>query len=87
MSDIERPLPDVNSDRRFDFRISQPDIYIEVYCPFSKALGEEYDETPKWVGIGEELREKIFKKYERKELLNITSRYPVFLIPKTDVVS
>lgn len=80
---IERPLPDVDSDRKFDFRISQPDIYMEVYCPFSKALGEECDEIPRWVGIGEELRGKIFKKYERKELLNITSRYPVFLIINT----
>ena len=80
---IERPLPDVDSNRKFDFRISQPDIYMEVYSPFSKELGEDWNETPRWVGIGEELREKIFKKYERKELLNITSRYPVFLIINT----
>ena len=80
---IERPLSDVDSNRKFDFRISPPDIYMEVYCPFSKALGEGCDETPRWVSIGEELREKIFKKYKKKELLNITSRYPVFLIINT----
>ena len=81
--EIERALPDVDSDRKFDFRISEPDIYMEVYSPFSKELGKDWNETPRWVGIGEELREKIFKKYERKELLNIASRCPVFLIINT----
>jgi len=80
---IERPLPDVDSDCKFDFRISQPDIYMEVYSPFSRELGKDWNETPKWADIGEELREKIFKKYERKKLLNITSCYPVFLIINT----
>ena len=80
---IERPLPDVGSERKFDFKISQPEIYMEVYSPFSKELGQDWNETSKWVDIGEELREKIFKKYKKKELLNITSCYPVFLIINT----
>lgn len=81
--EIESALPDVDSYRKFDFRISEPDIYMEVYSPFSKELGKSWNETPKWVDIGEELREKIFKKYGRKKLLNITSCYPVFLIINT----
>ena len=81
--DIEGPLPDVASNRNFDFRISSPDIFMEVYCPFGKAFGEESDKIPVWVGIGEELREKICKKYKKKDLLNITSSYPVFLIINT----
>lgn len=48
---IEKTLPNVNSNHKFDFKISQPDIYIEVYCPFSKELGEKWDEIPKWADI------------------------------------
>lgn len=81
--EIERALPDVDSYRKFDFRIAEPDIYMEVYSPISKELGKDWDETPKWADIGGELREKIFKKYGLKKLLNITSCYPVFLIINT----
>lgn len=80
---IERPLPDVDSNRKFDFRILQPDVYMEVYSPFSKELGKNWNETPKWPDIGEELREKMFIKYNRKDLTNITSCHPVFLIINT----
>ena len=80
---IERPLPDVDSDCKFDFRISQPDIYMEVYTTFSDELGKGWKSTADCVDIGEELRKKIFKKYGKKKLLNITSCYPVFLIINT----
>ena len=80
---IEKPLPDVVSMRNFDFKITSSGIFMEVYCPFGKAFGEDFDGKPVWVGIGEELREKIYKKYIKKNLLNITSSYPVFLIINT----
>ena len=80
---IEKPLPDVVSMRNFDFKISPPDIFIEVYNPFSKMLGEDYHENAEWGDLGEELREKIFKKYDKKNLMNINSSYPVFLIINT----
>lgn len=80
---IEMSLIDMDSNKKFDFKISQPDIYIEVYSPFSKELGKDYDEIPKWIDIGDELKEKIFKKYRKKEMLNIISHYPIFLVINT----
>ncbi|MCZ7398915.1 MAG: hypothetical protein O8C62_04420 [Candidatus Methanoperedens sp.] len=77
---MEKPLSDGDSDKTFDFFILQPEIFIEVYCPFSK---DYHDETAKWAGIGEELREKFFKKYDKKKLKDTNSCYPVFLIINT----
>lgn len=84
--EIEKCLPDMDLERPLDFFILQPQVFIEVYQPYSIEFHDEYEETPTWADL-KELVKIIYKKFKQKRLINNISRYPVFLIINTTHVT